>query len=124
MKRYISILALVIILTTLIAGCSQVNGLYEKATAKEYYVQLQDNEDKQQHPATKEYKVNAYNEDGEKDKVTFTVSKELKTPAFLRIHVLKSTDPEGNHLVKDYEQVKETELPEKVKENMKINGFK
>ncbi|AIK35608.1 hypothetical protein BG07_5464 (plasmid) [Bacillus pseudomycoides] len=121
MKKYISILALVTILTTLIAGCRQVNGLYEKSTAKEYYVQIQGNEDKSQHPTTKEYKLNAYNEDGEKAKVTFTVSEELKAPVFLRINVLKSKDPDENHFVKNYETVKETELPEKVKEKIKGN---
>ncbi|PHE52752.1 YxeA family protein [Bacillus pseudomycoides] len=121
MKKYISILALVTILTTLIAGCRQVNGLYEKATAKEYYVQIQGNEDKSQHPTTNEYKLNAYNEDGEKAKVTFTVSEELKNPTFLRIRVLKSKDPDENHFVKNYEKVKETELPEKVKEKIKSN---
>lgn len=36
MKKYISILTLVTILTTLIAGCRQVNGLYEKATASNH----------------------------------------------------------------------------------------
>lgn len=40
---------------------------------------------------------------------------------FLRIHVLKSKDPDENHFVKDYETVKETELPEKVKEKRKGN---
>ncbi|MBG9615785.1 YxeA family protein [Bacillus cereus] len=119
MKKCISILALVSILTTFIAGCRQVSGLYEKATAKEYYVQIQGNEDKQQHPTTKEYKLDAYNGDGDKAKVTFTVSEELKDPVFLRIHVLESKDLDENHFVKDYKIVKETELPEKVKEKIK-----
>ncbi|HHQ2480911.1 TPA: YxeA family protein [Bacillus cereus] len=119
MKKYISILALVTILITLMSGCRQVDGLYEKATAKEYFVQIQGNEDKAQHPTTKEYKLAAYNENGEKAKVTFTVLEELKAPVFLRIHVLKSEDPDGNHFVKDYDKIKETELPEKVKEKIK-----
>ncbi|ARC27467.1 MULTISPECIES: YxeA family protein [Bacillus cereus group] len=121
MKRYVGILVLVIILT-LMAGYRQVNGLYEKATAKEYYVQIQGNEDTQLSPIGDEYKLNAYNKDGEKTKIVFSVhEKILETPAFLRVNVLKSTDSEGNHLVKNYEKIKETELPEKVKEKIKEN---
>ncbi len=82
---------------------------------------MKGNEDKSQHPTTKEYKLDAYNEEGEKAKVTFTVSEELKNPTFLRIRVLKSKDPDENHFVKNYETVKETELPEKVKEKIKGN---
>ena len=121
MKKYLSILALVTILATVIVGCRQLNGLYEKATAKEYYVQIQGNEGQQKHPNKKEYKLYAYNEDGEKAKVIFTVSEELKDPVFLRINVLKSKDPDENHFVKDYEIVKETDLSEKVKEKIKGN---
>ncbi|EJR94434.1 YxeA family protein [Bacillus mycoides] len=119
MKKYLSIFLFVTVFAIWCTGCDKINGQIDKWTAKEYYVQIQGNEDKSQHPTTNEYKLNAYNEDGEKAKVTFTVSKNLKTPVILRIHVLKSKDPDGNHLVKDYEEVKETELPEKVKENIK-----
>ena len=117
MKKYLSIFLFVTVFAVLCTGCGQI----DKWTAKEYYVQIQGNEDKQQHPTTKEYKLDAYNEDGEKAKVTFTVSEEQRSPVFLRIHVLKSKDPDENHFVKDYETVKETELPEKVKEKIKGN---
>ena len=92
-------------------------GLYEKATAKEYYVQIQGNEDKQQHPTTNEYILNAYNKDGERKNYFSLFDKKLEKPVFLRVNVLKSTDSEGNHFVKNYEEVKETELPAKAKEN-------
>ncbi|MGG0257137.1 YxeA family protein [Bacillus toyonensis] len=121
MKKYLSIFLFVTVFAVLCTGCSQISGQIDKWTAKEYYVQIQGNEDKSQHPKTNEYNLNAYNEDGEKAKVTFNVLEELKSPVVLRIHVLKSKDPDGNHFVKDYEKVKETELPEKVKEKIKGN---
>ncbi|MFF2793749.1 YxeA family protein [Lysinibacillus xylanilyticus] len=102
------------------AGYKVIPLLYEKATAEEYYVQIQGNEDKQQHPTTDEYKLNAFNKDGEKTKIVFSVfDNETPTPLLLRVNVLKSTDSEGNHFVKNYEKVKEAELPEKVKEKIK-----
>ncbi|MEK4677505.1 MULTISPECIES: YxeA family protein [Bacillus] len=119
MKKYLNIFVWLTILMVFTAGCEQVSGLYEKATAQEYYVQIQGNEDTRQHPTTNEYKLNAYNEAGEKVKVIFTVSEEIKPATFLRIRVLKSTDPDENHFVKDYKKVKETDLSEKVREKIK-----
>ena len=50
---------------------------------KEYYVQIQGNEDKQQHPTTNEYILNAYNKDGEKEKLLFLyLIRSLKSPYF------------------------------------------
>lgn len=123
MKKYLGILALFLILFT-VWQKEELAGLYERATAKEYYVQIQGNEDIKQDSDSKtiEYKLNAYNKDGEKEKIAFSVyDKKLETPALLRVNVLKSKDSEGNHFVKNYEKVKETELPEKVKEKIKEN---
>ncbi|MGN5651261.1 YxeA family protein [Bacillus sp. Brlt_9] len=118
MKKYLGIFVLFIIFFAVWQKNALV-GLYEKATAKEYYVQIQGNEDKQQHPTTNEYTLNAYNKDGEKERITFSLfDKKLEKPVFLRVNVLKSTDSEGNHFVKNYEEVKETELPAKVKEKL------
>lgn len=122
MKKYLGIFVcvLIIIVAVVVVGHKEISGLFEKATAKEYYVQIQGNEDKEQHPTTSEYKLNAVNKDGETAKIAFSVSdKKLETPVFLRVKVLESKDPEGNHFVKNYEKVKETELLEKVKVKLK-----
>lgn len=121
MKKYLGIFVIGVLIIGAV-GYKALPGFFEKATAEEYYVQIQGNEDKQQHPTTDEYNLNAFNKDGKKTKITFSVSDEkVETPVFLRVNVLKSTDPEGNHFVKNYEKVKETELPEKVKEKIKEN---
>ncbi|MED1304016.1 DUF1093 domain-containing protein [Bacillus pacificus] len=81
--------------------------LYDEFTAKEYYVQIQGNEDKQQHPIKSEYKLNVYNKDGEKTNFVFSPSdKKFATPVLLRVNVLQLTDSEGNHFIKNYEEVK------------------
>ncbi|MGE7693794.1 YxeA family protein [Lysinibacillus sp. NPDC094177] len=117
MKKYLGIFVIGVLIIGAV-GYKVIPGLYEKATAEEYYVQIQGNEDKQQHPTKDEYKLNAFNKDGEKTKIVFSVY-DNETPLLLRVNVLKSTDSEGNHFVKNYEKVKETELPEKVKEKIK-----
>ncbi|MGN4422298.1 YxeA family protein [Bacillus cereus group sp. MYBK30-1] len=118
MKKYLGIFVLFLILLAVWQKDKLVS-LYKNETVKEYYVQIQGNEDKQQHPTTNEYKLNAYNKDGEKEKVTFSVfDKKSETPVLLRVNVLESTDSEGNHFVKNYEEVKETELPAKVKDKL------
>ncbi|MFF2793746.1 hypothetical protein [Lysinibacillus xylanilyticus] len=36
-----------------------------------------------------------------------------------KLNALESTNPEGNHFVKNYKKVKVSELPDKVKETLK-----
>ncbi|MEC2393236.1 hypothetical protein BK709_08810 [Bacillus thuringiensis serovar shandongiensis] len=118
MKKYLGIFVLFLILFA-VWQKEGLLGLYQKATIKEYYVQIQGNEDEQQHPTTNEYKLNGYNKDGEKEKVAFSAfDKKVEAPVFLRVDVVKKTDSEGYHYVKNYEEVKETELPTKVKEKL------
>ena len=80
-EKYLGIFVLFIIFCSM--AKNSLVGLYEKATAKEYYVQIQGNEDKQQHPTTNEYILNAYNKDGEKEKLLFLyLIRSLKSPYF------------------------------------------
>lgn len=59
-----------------------------------------------------EYKLPAYDKDGQKKTLTFTAQKQLREKAYLDLYAKN-----GN--VKSYQEVKLAEIPEKAKEKLK-----
>lgn len=118
-KWFIILLTPVVLLGLLIAlGVANNMRLFDE----DYYVFIQSDGEKIKGLETpegeevwnREYNLKAYNEDGEEKEVSFDGYKNLKKGAYLKISVY------GDHPrdVHRYEEVKENEVPFKVKEKL------
>src|SRR5699024_7333461 len=108
MKKQCLVISM-IILSVLLTACNP-----QTIGSDEYYVQVQNNEEKytEENYTRYEYTLNGFDEDGKSKDMTFTANHELKKNAYLRIYYKKDE-------VITYEEVKKDDMPEKALQLLK-----
>lgn len=116
MKRVLAFLSVLVVFTTMLTGCN-VN----RVGTDKYYTQITvDGTEKKEKAddgapfTTFEYELSSFDEDGKEKKIAFTAQKNLSKDAFLCLYY----DEEKG--VKSWQEVKEDELPKKVKEKLGV----
>ncbi|PGM68735.1 YxeA family protein [Bacillus cereus] len=109
MKKYITVLGFVLMLSVFSIGCHSI----KKWGTDSYYVQittdgqLQDNH-------RYEYRLQGFNEKGTEKEMVFDAERKLKKDAFLKVYYDKDKG------VKTWEEVKKDNIPEKAKINLGV----
>ncbi|MBT2577506.1 YxeA family protein [Bacillus sp. ISL-8] len=109
MKKYITVLGLVLMLDVFAVGCHSI----KKWGTGSYYVQittdgqLQDNN-------RYEYRLKGFDEEGTEKEMLFDAERKLKKDAFLKVYYDKDKG------VKTWEEVKKDDIPEKAKINLGV----
>jgi len=124
MKKKLIILSIVLIaiVGTIVGGPI----VYKKINFEKCYVQIiedtEGNTLKAQKggPGKYEYKLNAYDKNGNQVPVTFWTIKKLRLNAYLSVQVEKPLNKDMNQ-INSYEEVTSEKLPEKVKEKLNVN---
>lgn len=114
MKRYMLIISILLVFTTVLTGCN-----FSRVGTDKYYVQItKDGErlkDKLDDGYTNyQYKSAGFDKNGKEKTMEFKADKNLRKDAFLRIYY---SEEKG---VKSWEEVEKNELPTKVKEKLGI----
>ncbi|EJR80279.1 YxeA family protein [Bacillus cereus group sp. MYBK249-1] len=116
MKRYIVFFSILVVFATMLVGCD-----LNRMGKDEYYVQITvDGTEKNKkfddgEPFKSfEYKLPAFNKDGNEKEMEFNAMKNLRKEAFLRVYY---SDKKG---VTAWEEVKKDELPAKVREKLGV----
>jgi uncharacterized protein (TIGR01655 family) len=113
MKRSITLLSLLVIITTMLVGCNRMG-------KDQYYVQITTNGTEKiakvdnEKFISYEYNLPGFDKDGNEKEMQFRADKNLRSEAFLRIYY---SDKKG---VTSWEEVKEDELPAKVKDKLDV----
>ncbi|WP_212936017.1 YxeA family protein [Bacillus hominis] len=117
------------IFTDFTIGCERVS--LNRIGKDVYYVQIKSEGaiEKVEGRNLRNYTLPAYDEDGAKKQITFRSTKKendhkLNENAFLRLYVAQE-DKDKNEIssieVKSYEEIREADLPEQVKEKFTVN---
>ncbi|OQR53488.1 YxeA family protein [Bacillus sp. CDB3] len=106
MKRYITLFSLVLILSVTALGCQSI----KRMGTHPYYVQI--TTDGQLKDKRFEYNLQGFDEEGKEKTMSFTAEKQLRKDAYLKLFY------DGDKGVKTWEEVKNEDLPKKVKEKM------
>ncbi|MBM7645952.1 uncharacterized protein (TIGR01655 family) [Scopulibacillus daqui] len=109
MKKYIPILAIALVFTVLLTGCN-----FNRLGADQYYVQIKG----KGHKVTDsgftryEYRLPAYDKDGNKKQLEFSAEKQLREGAYLTLYVKEKKG------VTSYQEVDKKDVPPKAKEKL------
>lgn len=117
MKRYIALISVLLVFATALVGCN-----LNRVGTDKYYVQIttdgKKGVSKDQHGAVQgeefEYNLTGFSEEGNEQLIEFKADKNLRKDAFLCVYYSKDKG------VKSWEEVKEKELPVKVKEKLGV----
>ncbi|CAM4331850.1 membrane protein [Bacillus manliponensis] len=116
MKRVLALLSVLVVFTTMLAGCN-----LNRVGTDKYYTQITvdgnekiDKADNGEKFQTFEYKLASFDKDGKEKEMEFTAQKNLRKDAFLCLYY---DEKKG---VKSWQEVKEDELPKKVKEKLGV----
>ncbi|AQY39117.1 YxeA family protein [Bacillus thuringiensis] len=117
MKRYIALFSLLFVFVSLLVGCDSI----KRMGKDQYYVQIttdgiEKTEKDSENNTFKyyEYKLPGFDKEGKEKQLEFTADKNLRKKAFLRVH---HSNKKG---VVAWEEVKNEELPAKVKEKLGV----
>ncbi|MDZ5608097.1 YxeA family protein [Bacillus pseudomycoides] len=121
MKRYVVLISIMVIFSTMLVGCGNINNMINRTGKDVYYVQLTQ-EPKKETKRTREghvvddydYSLPGFDEKGIEKKIEFTEHRKLRNDAFLRIY---HSDDSG---VTSWEEVQIDDLPTKVKEKLSV----
>ncbi|KNF07149.1 hypothetical protein CLPU_23c00320 [Gottschalkia purinilytica] len=117
MKKFFVFLGIVLLLGVSLIGCSNpLDSLTNEIGKDQYYVQITDEGKKldDKKDSNYEYTLPAYDKNGKEKTITFNGLKQLRKDAYLRLYY---SEKRG---VTSYKEVKENELPEKVKEKLNV----
>lgn len=114
MKRYMVIISILLVFTTVLTGCN-----FSRMGTDKYYVQITKDGEKLKDKLEDgyinyQYKLPGFDEKGKEKTLEFKADKNLRKDAFLRIYY---SEKKG---VKSWEEVKKDEIPTKAKEKLGI----
>ncbi|MEH6943255.1 YxeA family protein [Bacillus sp. JJ722] len=109
MKRFIALFSVLIIFTSILAGCN-----FNRMGKSQYYIQITVDGTEQEVVADNgkkfksfKYELPAFDKDGKEKMMEFTADKNLRKDAFLRVYY---NDKKG---VTSWEEVKKEDIPKK-----------
>lgn len=116
MKRFIALFSLLMIFTSILAGCN-----FNRMGKSQYYVQITADGIEKNVTADNgkkiklfEYELPAFDKDGKEKMMEFTAPKNLRKEAFLRIY---HNDKKG---VTSWEEVKKDDIPAKAQKKLGV----